>query len=231
MPWRTLRPKPSYGQAESQSLSEEMHYHIQHGSIARQLRSNTALKTIWPIISWFMASEDPWGTKPGWRCFYPVKPRPSTRAFFADVEITYPNGVRVRLTPENFEHISRLIRLVWICLAWPQHWTIICIIHPPICDGFNGLSGLIQNRMQRNPLSESVHIYQQASYHMKLLHWEYGGFISTIRPGKWHLEVAAVTVMEHTVGLLQSWWLMVEGISLKHVVKRKRYLLTAFCWY
>ena len=44
--------------------------------------------------------------------------------------------------------------------------------------GFNGLCGLIRNRMQRNPLSGEVFIFiNKRRDHMKLLHWEYGGFI------------------------------------------------------
>jgi len=44
--------------------------------------------------------------------FIPVKTGSAKRTFVTDVEITYPNGVRLRLSPENFEHIGRLIRLV-----------------------------------------------------------------------------------------------------------------------
>ena len=43
---------------------------------------------------------------------------------------------------------------------------------------FNGLCGLIQMRMNRNPVSGEVFMFiNRRRDHMKLLHWEYGGFI------------------------------------------------------
>ncbi len=99
--------------------------------------------------------------------------------------------------------------------------------------GFNGLCGLIQNRMQRNPLSGEVFIFiNKRRDHMKLLHWEYGGFIlyyKRLESGTFELPVGNNSHGTYGSVYWPQLMMMVEGISLKHVVKRKRYLLTAFC--
>ena len=98
--------------------------------------------------------------------------------------------------------------------------------------GFNGLCGLVQTRMQRNPLSGEVFIFiNKRRDHMKLLHWEYGGFLLYYkRLERGTFELPAQNGQGSSCSI---YWpqlmMMVEGISLKHVVKRKRYLLTAFC--
>jgi len=94
---------------------------------------------------------------------------------------------------------------------------------------FNGLSGLIQSRMSRNPLSGEVFIFiNKRRDHMKLLHWEYGGFILYYK----RLESGTFELPVHRSGetALPLFWpqlmMMIEGISLQHVKTRKRYLLT-----
>jgi transposase len=43
---------------------------------------------------------------------------------------------------------------------------------------FDGLCGLVQNNMHRNPLSGDVFIFlNKLCTHIKLLHWEEGGFV------------------------------------------------------
>jgi transposase len=49
------------------------------------------------------------------------------------------------------------------------------------CDmrkSFDGLCGLVQNNLHRNPLSGEVFIFlNKLCTHIKLLHWEEGGFV------------------------------------------------------
>jgi transposase len=94
---------------------------------------------------------------------------------------------------------------------------------------FNGLCGLVQSRMIRNPLSGEVFIFiNKRRDHMKLLHWEYGGFILYYK----RLESGTFELPVHNTGelALPVYWpqlmMMVEGISLKYIKTRKRYLLT-----
>jgi transposase len=43
---------------------------------------------------------------------------------------------------------------------------------------FDGLCGLVQNNLHRNPLSGDVFIFlNKLCTHIKLLHWEEGGFV------------------------------------------------------
>ena len=95
------------------ALSEEMHYHIQAWQRSKTTQKQYCIENnlaYHKLIYWLQKTREAQTQSDG--VFIPVKTRPATRPFVADVEITYPNGVRVRLTPENFDHISRLIRLV-----------------------------------------------------------------------------------------------------------------------
>jgi transposase len=94
---------------------------------------------------------------------------------------------------------------------------------------FNGLCGLIQMRMNRNPVSGEVFMFiNRRRDHMKLLHWEYGGFILYYK----RLERGTFEIPVHKAGESATtiFWpqlmMMVEGISLQHIRTRKRHLLT-----
>jgi len=98
---------------DRKALSEQMHHHIQawqQSTISQKqycIENNLAYHK---FIYWLQKTREAQNPTDG--MFIPVKPKPARRAFVTDVEITYPNGVRLRLSPENFEHISRLIRLI-----------------------------------------------------------------------------------------------------------------------
>jgi transposase len=94
---------------------------------------------------------------------------------------------------------------------------------------FNGLCGLVQSRMQRNPLSGEVFIFiNKRRDHMKLLHWECGGFLlyyKRLESGTFELPSYRGDESSMVVYWPQL-MMMVEGISLGFVKTRKRYLLT-----
>jgi len=94
---------------------------------------------------------------------------------------------------------------------------------------FNGLCGLIQSKMGRNPLSGEVFIFiNRRRDHMKLLHWEFGGFIlcyKRLESGTFELPSTLSTDQSIPVYWPQL-MMMIQGISLRHVQTRKRYLLT-----
>ena len=98
---------------DRQALSEAMHYHIelwQQSKITQKqycIANNLAYHK---FIYWLQKIRE--AQNPSTGMFIPVKTGSAKRTFVTDVEITYPNGVRLRLSPESFEHISRLIRLV-----------------------------------------------------------------------------------------------------------------------
>ncbi len=93
--------------------------------------------------------------------------------------------------------------------------------------GFDGLSGLVVSSMGGDPLSGDVFIFiNRQRNRMKLLVWESGGFVlwyKRLESGSFEVPIAAEG--STTVGI--SWQklvLILEGISLQSVVKRKRYL-------
>ena len=97
---------------DRKALSEEMHHHIQAWQ-----QSNTSQKqyciennlAYHKFVYWLQKVRG--AQNPADGMFVPVKPRPATRSLAPEVEITYPNGVRLRSAPGSFEHISRLVRL------------------------------------------------------------------------------------------------------------------------
>ncbi len=94
---------------------------------------------------------------------------------------------------------------------------------------FNGLCGLVRSRFQRNPLSGEVFIFiNKRRDRIKLLRWEEGGFIlyyklleqGTIELPAWDKK-SATYPLSWTVLVM-----MVGGISIKNIQKRKRFSFT-----
>lgn len=94
---------------------------------------------------------------------------------------------------------------------------------------FDGLCNVIQSRMNRNPLSGEVFLFiNKRRDRMKLLRWEYSGFIlyyKRLESGTFELPVYR-TGESSTAIYWPQLMMMVEGISLQHVRTRKRHLLT-----
>ncbi len=92
--------------------------------------------------------------------------------------------------------------------------------------GFNGLCGLVRNEFLQNPLSGDVFIFiNRPRNRIKLLHWQGDGFaIYYKRLEKGTYEVPEIKT--DTAGMeldMQQLLLILEGISLLSVKKRKRY--------
>jgi transposase len=103
------------------------------------------------------------------------------------------------------------------------------------CDmrkSFDSLCQLVDTGMKRNPLSGEVFLFiNRPRNRMKLLRWEYGGFIlyyKRLESGTFELPVNPINNNSIVINWPQL-VMMVEGISLRHVQKRKRYLLTENC--
>lgn len=88
---------------------------------------------------------------------------------------------------------------------------------------FDGLSGLVQGQLDRNPTSGEVFIFvNRRKNKVKLLRWEQGGFIlyyKRLERGTFELPVFA----GDAVSCQMSWpglMLMIEGISIcKHTAR------------
>lgn len=91
---------------------------------------------------------------------------------------------------------------------------------------FDALCLLVEMGMRRNPLSGEVFIFiNRPRNRMKLLRWEYGGFIlyyKRLEKGTFELPEG---VMD-SVAVVINWTqlvMMVEGISMRHLRTRKRF--------
>lgn len=95
--------------------------------------------------------------------------------------------------------------------------------------GFNGLSGLIRNELKLDPLSGAVFIFiNRRRNRMKVLVWERGGFVlyyKLLESGTFQLPA----IESGSTNCQISWHqlvLMMEGVVLESVRKRKRYSLS-----
>lgn len=88
--------------------------------------------------------------------------------------------------------------------------------------GFDGLSGLVREGLMKDPLSGDVFIFfNRRRTHVKLLIWEYDGFSIYHK----RLEGGTYELPEKASPELRSDELMLilQGISLKSVRRRKRF--------
>jgi len=87
--------------------------------------------------------------------------------------------------------------------------------------GFDGLGGLVRSALKRDPLSGDVFVFiNRRRTHVKLLVWDRNGFVlyyKRLERGTFEIPVTD----RLTWPLLM---LMLEGISLKTVRYRKRYI-------
>ena len=93
---------------------------------------------------------------------------------------------------------------------------------------FDGLSGLVQSQLYRNPTSGEVFIFiNRRRNKVKLLTWEHGGFILYYK--RLELGTFELPAFKHDAVSCQMSWttlmLMIEGISIEKSKKRKRYFL------
>ena len=90
--------------------------------------------------------------------------------------------------------------------------------------GFDGLCGLIRESMDMDPLNGSVYIFiNKRRDRMKLLVWEASGFTmyyKRLERGTFELPVSTADKM---VIQWEQLMLMVQGISMQKIIRRKRY--------
>ena len=92
-------------------------------------------------------------------------------------------------------------------------------------NGFNGLSGIVNNTLGRLPQLREVYIFiNKQKNKMKLLHYESGGFTVYYK----RLEVGRFEHKLSEANFHQINWLklilIVEGIIIKKSKQKKRYL-------
>jgi len=101
-------------------------------------------------------------------------------------------------------------------------------LYSPPCDmrkGFNGLSGLIRDKMKGDPLDGSVYIFiNRRRDKMKMLVWEEGGFMlyyKRLEAGTFDLP--QVQKCEKIQINWETLMFIIRGIKLEKIIKKKRY--------
>jgi transposase len=98
--------------------------------------------------------------------------------------------------------------------------------HTDMRKGFDSLSGLVQNQLCKSALSGEVFIFFNRRHNqVKLLLWEQDGFsIYHKRLEKGTFELPVLTSNEPSAFISSEQLLFIlQGISLRHIRKRKRY--------
>jgi len=89
---------------------------------------------------------------------------------------------------------------------------------------FDSLCGIVRDKLGRSPTSGEVYIFlNRRRTQIKLLHWEHGGFVMYYK----RLERGNFELPSQNSGHL-TWTelvMMIEGVSLKEVKMRHRYVL------
>ena len=92
---------------------------------------------------------------------------------------------------------------------------------------FDSLCHLIESGMMRNPLSGEVFIFiNRPRNRMKLLRWDFGGFVlyyKRLESGTFELPSTVI----NSSSVVINWpelVMMVQGISLQHIRTRKRFI-------
>jgi transposase len=92
---------------------------------------------------------------------------------------------------------------------------------------FDGLCGLVSNRLGQSPMSGDVFIFiNKPRNRMKLLKWEAGGFVlfyKRLEEGTFELPMIQQPVLAHCIDYGEL-AMMVTGISMKYAKKRRRFL-------
>lgn len=96
------------------------------------------------------------------------------------------------------------------------------------CDmrkSFDGLSGLVLNKLGRDPSSGEVFIFlNRCRTFIKLLHWESGGFVLYYKRLEKGTFTPPVLIGENTTIKWPELVLMIEGIQVKSSVQKPRFL-------
>lgn len=95
------------------------------------------------------------------------------------------------------------------------------------CDmrkSFNGLSGLVKNELNREPTSGDVFVFLNRNRtHLKLLHWERGGFVLYYKRLERGSFTPPVVKEDQTSFTWPQLVLMIEGITVEKSIQKLRY--------
>jgi len=96
---------------------------------------------------------------------------------------------------------------------------------------FDGLSGVVQTELRRNPMSGEVFIFiGRRRNTVKLLHWECGGFVlyyKRLEQGTFEIPVFRPDTSNYQIKWTEL-MMMIDGISMKNIKHRKRFIDEGF---
>ncbi len=109
-----------------------------------------------------------------------------------------------------------------------RHRYFLCRSATDMRKGFDGLSGVVRNALEMDPLSGDVFIFlNRRRTHMKLLVWEDSGFVvyyKRLEKGRFEYPSLGGSGAGRSINI--SWrqlMLIIQGIDLKSVRQRKRF--------
>lgn len=92
--------------------------------------------------------------------------------------------------------------------------------------GFNGLSGLVRNIIDKDPGSGEVYVFLNRSRNLiKLLHWEYGGFVIYYKRLEKGTFVPPLSSTDSPTIRWPELVMMIEGIQVEKFKQKPRYEL------
>mgnify|MGYP003383688112 CR=1 FL=1 len=110
-----------------------------------------------------------------------------------------------------------------------QHRYYLYVPATDMRKGFDGLSGLVRNKMGRDPLDGEVYIFLNHRRNMvKLLQWDRNGFAiygKRLERGSYELPKSFEGAAASGVLKWSELLLVLEGVALQSVRYRKRYVL------
>jgi transposase len=97
---------------------------------------------------------------------------------------------------------------------------------------FDGLCQMVREQLNRDPISGEVYIFMGRQRNtIKLLHWEYGGFVLYYK--RLERGTFEMPFFDRTSNSYQIQWselmMMVEGISMQKIKLRKRFTTACLC--
>jgi transposase len=96
-----------------------------------------------------------------------------------------------------------------------------------VCDmrkSFTGLSGLVRNELGRDPASGEVFVFiNRRRTHIKLLHWEHGGFVLYYKRLEKGTFTPPLLGANQTLVRWPQLVLMIEGIQVESSRQKVRY--------
>jgi len=90
---------------------------------------------------------------------------------------------------------------------------------------FDGLSGIVSGELGREPTNGDVFIFlNKRKSHIKLLHWETGGFVLYYKRLERGTFTPPATAADGSI-LWPELMLMIEGIKVEKMVRKLRYFI------